>query len=72
MTIRQSYALLDYVGDVGGLIDGLNYLFAFLFAPFWKFKFSTQMLTSLFRDGPGPDHNPLKTQTYNTKSDRLS
>ena len=49
--IRQTYGLLDYVGDVGGLIDGLYYLITFLLFPFWKFNYQSHMLTKLFRAG---------------------
>ena len=40
VTLRQTYGFLDYCGDIGGLIDGLYYLFAFLLTPIWKFKYS--------------------------------
>ena len=35
MTIRQTYGLLDYFGDIGGLIDFLYYFFAFILHPLW-------------------------------------
>ena len=49
MTIRQTYGLLDYIGDIGGLIDALYYLIIFILSPLWKFKFSSRLLTGLFR-----------------------
>ena len=49
MTIRQTYGLLDYIGDIGGLIDALYYMIIFLLSPLWKFKFSSKLLIGLFR-----------------------
>ena len=49
MTVRQTYGLLDYFGDIGGLLDFLYYLVTFVLAPFWQYIYSSHMLTSLFR-----------------------
>ena len=49
--IRQTYGVLDYFGDIGGLIDGLYYLIAFICSPFWKYNYASHMLTKLFKDG---------------------
>ena len=72
ITIRQSYAFLDFFGDIGGFIDVLNYLFTFILAPFWKFNFSSKILTRLFRDGSTSNYHSPKTQSYNAKSSQLS
>ena len=61
MTIRQTYGLLDYFGDIGGLIDAIYYFIAFILSPFWQFKYSSYMLTRLFK--AGPDHLVPKTET---------
>ena len=34
MITRQSYGLLDWLGDIGGLIDALSYLFSIILMPF--------------------------------------
>ena len=52
VTVRQTYGLLDYFGDIGGLIDFLYYLVAFALHPLWQFFYSSHMLTSLFRVKP--------------------
>ena len=49
MTVRQSYGLLDYFGDIGGLIDFFYYLATFIFTPVLKFIFSNHLLTKMFR-----------------------
>ena len=52
MIIRQAYGLLDYFGDIGGLIDGLYYLISMFISPFLKFNVSSHMMSKLFRAGP--------------------
>ena len=54
ITIRQTYGLLDYLGDIGGLIDALYYLIRLVLAPFWQFIFSSHLLTRLFKDKGSP------------------
>ena len=46
---RQTYSILDWLGDLGGLFDALRYLFALFVHPFSKFKLQTTLLTTLFR-----------------------
>ena len=64
VTVRQTYGLLDYFGDIGGLIDFLYYFVAFILYPLWQFIYSSHMLTSLFRTKPDsqadiPEHRQL-------------
>ena len=64
VTVRQTYGLLDYFGDIGGLIDFLYYFVAFVLHPLWQFFYSSHMLTSLFRAKPDsqtdtPEHGQL-------------
>ena len=64
VTVRQTYGLLDYFGDIGGLIDFLYYFVAFVLHPLWQFFYSSHMLTSLFRAKPDsqtdiPEHSQL-------------
>ena len=49
MTVRQTYGVLDYFGDIGGLIDFFFYLGAFVLTPVWKFIYSNHLLTKIFR-----------------------
>lgn len=46
---RQTYSLLDWLGDLGGLLDAL-YLFGFvLIHPIARFAIDSRLLYSLFR-----------------------
>ena len=49
ITVRQTYGLLDYFGDIGGLIDFFYFFVTFILTPVWQFVYSSHMLTSLFR-----------------------
>ena len=52
ITIRVVYGLLDLIGDIGGLIDGLYYMFSILLSQFWRFNSARFILTHLFRENP--------------------
>ena len=45
---RSVYSLLDYVGDVGGLLDGLKLIASVLIAPFSSYNYITLLITRLF------------------------
>ena len=49
MINRQTYGILDFLGDIGGLIDAMKYIVAFLLSPYWNFKYASFMLTKVFR-----------------------
>lgn len=49
---RETYSILDLVGDVGGLFDGLRYLFAVVVAPFSSFALQSKLLASFFKFKP--------------------
>ena len=49
MTIRQTYGLLDYFGDIGGLVDFFFYLGTIVLTPVWQFIYSNHLLTKVFR-----------------------
>jgi len=46
---RQTYSLLDWLGDLGGLADALRYISWFLIVPFQAFHFRATILTTFFR-----------------------
>ena len=46
---RAVYSVLDYVGDVGGLLDGLKLIASTLIAPFSSYSFITLLLEKLFK-----------------------
>ena len=45
---RSVYSILDYLGDVGGLFDGLTLIASALVAPFSGYRYITVLLTKLF------------------------
>ena len=46
---RQTYSLLDWLGDLGGLYDALYLIFAALISPITMFTLHSTLLTSFFR-----------------------
>lgn len=49
---RQTYSLLDWLGDIGGLMDALMYLIQFLLAPYVQHGFKSLILQKFFRLKP--------------------
>ena len=49
VTERESYSLLEWLGDIGGLLDALQYIGRFLVGPVAAFSLKTQLLGSVFR-----------------------
>lgn len=45
---RSVYSLLDFIGDVGGLLDGLKMIGQNLLFPFTSFNFTMKLLAQLF------------------------
>ena len=46
---RQTYSILEWLGDVGGLFDMLGLIGGGLVAPFSAFAVKAEMMTSAFR-----------------------
>lgn len=46
---RQTYSILDWLGDVGGLYDAVLIIIHVATLPFSTFALRTQLLSSLFR-----------------------
>ena len=57
MINRDTYDLLSWLGDIGGLTDALFLIGSFLLSPFKKFKSSSYLLQTLFRYQPS-DNRP--------------
>ena len=53
---RETYDVLSFIGDVGGLADGLLMLFSFLLSPYTSFKLRSYLLSHLFRRLPENVH----------------
>ena len=45
---RSVYSILDYLGDVGGLLDALKLIASASIAPFGGYSYITVLLTKLF------------------------
>lgn len=60
VAMRQTYDFLQFVGDVGGLADGLLMLGSFLLSPYTSFKLRSYLLTHLFRRLPLNIHDDGK------------
>ena len=45
---RSTYSFLDWLGDVGGLFDGLKLIILQLIYPFVTFVMNSKILTQLF------------------------
>ena len=46
---RQTYSLLDWLGDLGGLFDALRYIGLILVEPVVRFKMHETMMSNLYR-----------------------
>ena len=46
---RQQYGLLDWLGDIGGLIEAFQYLTQFVLKPFLKFSYASFIVSNFFR-----------------------
>ena len=64
---RSTYGLLDLVGDLGGLWDGLEKSASFFISPFAAFAMKQQLLASFFylskkneSEGEAGSESPLK------------
>ena len=45
---RQTYSVLELVGDVGGLYDGLNLILSFFIAPLGRFALNKKLFSAMF------------------------
>ena len=49
VTERETYNLLDWLGDIGGLCDALVYMSEMLILPLSVYTLKAELLSSLFR-----------------------
>ena len=65
---RQTYSVLDFLGDLGGLFDALRVIGGASIAPFSKFIMQVTLMVSLFKPkGSHAIENPLKLQNFQKK-----
>ena len=48
MIERQTYSALEWLGDIGGLIDGLRLIVLFIVAPLASFTLRVELVSSVF------------------------
>ena len=46
---RSTYSFLEWLGDVGGLYDGLRIFISFILSPISVFALKTELFVSIFR-----------------------
>ena len=46
---RETYSLLHWLGDLGGLLDAMRYIAHVLVLPFANYALKTSLLSSFFR-----------------------
>ena len=73
---RQTYSILDWLGDIGGLLDAL-YLIGFVFiSPLASYAMNSKLLSTLFRYKGSDESLYERTDTWNkldyTKSEKLN
>ena len=49
VTSRQTYSLLEWLADIGGLYDALKIISGALVAPLSSFALKAELLTQIFR-----------------------
>ena len=54
---RQTYSLLDWLGDLGGLLDIMFYIGRAFVEPVAYFTLHTTMMSSFFRYKTGDSYN---------------
>ena len=68
LTERSVYSMLDWIGDIGGLFDGLR-LFFFAILSIWNYKFyESYFISYLYRM---EDNDPLSSDINNSKQSGL-
>ena len=75
---RQTYDVLSWLGDLGGLIDALYYIIYFLLSPYTSYRLKSKILRGLFRmqphqenDDPPPPAKENDGQEHKVSSDRF-
>ena len=70
---RDTYSLLDWLGDIGGLLDALKYLVQIIIMPYVSYTYKSQLLTKMFRFQPSQSselekQNSLKVRYITERS----
>jgi hypothetical protein len=57
---RETYSLLDWLGDLGGLMDALYVFSSILVAPISAFKMQAILMSKLIREKPSERQETFK------------
>ena len=60
---RSTYSMLDYLGDLGGLLNGLRHSCAILVAPLTTFTLNQKFLFTIFGDQARKSPTGFKRQS---------
>ena len=60
---RQTYSLLDWLGDMGGLLDALYLIGMMIMSPFAEWALKTELLSSIFRFRGSEEALKLRTKS---------
>ena len=52
---RQTYNLLEYLGDIGGLLDAMLFIAQLVLWPVYNFNVSSHLMKRMFRKKSSPD-----------------
>ena len=67
---RETYSLLDWLGDLGGLFDALKLLCAFAISPISGFTLKATLMATLFRQRPSDQSVTRKNSNEKEKGER--
>ena len=67
---RQTYSLLDWLGDCGGLFDALYYFLKVIVTPVASFNLQATLLSYLIRERPS-DSESKQTKDQSKKKDNF-
>lgn len=69
VTERETYSLLEWLGDIGGLLDALRHIGTFVVAPITSFSLSSDLLSSIFTRQKHVASAPETSNRLGSKSD---
>ena len=50
VTERETYCVLEWMGDLEGLFDALSYFGVFIVSPFASYQLKSELLSSIFNN----------------------
>lgn len=72
LTERETYDVLEWLGDVGGLFDALYYLAYFFVTPLTTYKLRIELLSSVFRSSKLSEQNEVGSKWWQNNENMSS